>query len=191
MPPMDAQPQGQPPMGGGMEIPQDDGEMNTDPMGNEGMEDGSEGNDAKKEIQRMTGKLSQDLRTYNDDNGDQDTELNKYVANMIVKQAAKSMTPSDVKAVVGTLNDGSSSESDTNDSSKDNYDDSDNDKDNGQTLGGNSSPVSMPTESRRYIVNLVNEIVGDLANQSRETERSDNKSANTKLRKRNPFISNR
>jgi hypothetical protein len=178
-------------MGGGMEIPQDDGEMNADPMGNEGMEDGSEGNDAKKEIQRMTGKLSQDLRTYNDDNGDQDTELNKYVANMIVKQAAKSMTPSDVKAVVGTLNDGSSSESDTNDSSKDNYDDSDNDNDNGQTLGGNSSPVSMPTESRRYIVNLVNEIVGDLANQSRETERSENKSANTKLRKRNPFISNR
>ena len=91
-----------PPMGGN--------EMGNDPMmGNEPMGDGMEEpmmdddmdneNDPKKEIQKLSGKLSQELRNYNNDQETPDTDLNKYVAGMIIPQATKSMT-SDEKAEV-------------------------------------------------------------------------------------------
>ena len=44
-----------------------------------------EGNDKKKEIQKLAGQLSELLHTYNEENGD-DEELNKYVKGMIDAQ---------------------------------------------------------------------------------------------------------
>ena len=60
---------------------------NEDPMVNEPNMDGEgEGDDdTKKEIQKLAGKLSELLHTYNEENGE-DEELNKYVKGMIDAQ---------------------------------------------------------------------------------------------------------
>ena len=64
------------------------------------MDGNGEDSTPKKEIQKLTGSLSQELRTYNDGQQQPDTELNKYVAGMILKQAGKSMTQKDKDDVV-------------------------------------------------------------------------------------------
>lgn len=79
-----------PPDGGGEEPP-----MNAPGQGDDEMPDGpddenmvmpeDDGNPAKKEIQKLAGKLSQKMSEYNSENGD-DEELNKFVGGMIFKQ---------------------------------------------------------------------------------------------------------
>lgn len=80
-------------------------EMNSDindNMGDDisnGMEDDSNSDsDPKKEIQKLTGELSQKLNDYISQNND-DTELSKYVANMIVKQAVKNLSDEDISSI--------------------------------------------------------------------------------------------
>ena len=104
VPPMDA-------LGGfdGMGVPNMPNEPmpnEADPMqqGDEGMEgfeqeDGFDAgveadaeSDPKKYIQQLTGKLSQELRKYNDEQPNPDEDLNKYVAGMIIPQASKGLT---------------------------------------------------------------------------------------------------
>lgn len=74
--------------------PQDDmGGMEGDEMG--GFDAGVEADpesDPKKYIQQLTGKLSQELRKYNDEQPNPDEDLNKYVAGMIIPQASKGLT---------------------------------------------------------------------------------------------------
>ena len=110
MPPMDMQPN----MGGNMggnfmpqgdmqQMPMDDGmggmpnefDTNFDP----GVE-ADEEQDPKKFIQQLTGKLSQSLQKYNDNNGQPDIDLNKYVAGMIVKQAVKGLSQEDTDEII-------------------------------------------------------------------------------------------
>ena len=112
-----------PDMGGG-ETENDDTTMGQDPFG--GMNDGfpapnddggnEEGNefdtnfdagvdadeeeDPKKFIQQLTGKLSQSLRKYNEENGETDNELNKYVVGMVAKQAADGLSKKDAKDII-------------------------------------------------------------------------------------------
>lgn len=62
-----------------------------------------EDTDPKKYIQQLTGKLSTTLNSYNNENGD-DEGLNKYVGKMIIKQAAKHMSPSDRKELIKAVN---------------------------------------------------------------------------------------
>lgn len=113
MPPMGQEPMGQP-MGDGMP-PVDDGMGN--PMGDDGATAGQsdfdtnfdagveadEDTDPKKYIQQLTGKLSQSLSKYNNENG-MDNGLCKYVANMIVKQAAKGLDEKDRKDIIKAIN---------------------------------------------------------------------------------------
>ena len=68
--------------------------------------------DPKKYIQQLTGKLSQSLNSYNNDNGEPDTELGKYVLGMLVKQGTKGMNDKDRKEIIKKIN--------TNDSEGDN-----------------------------------------------------------------------
>lgn len=113
MPPMDmggAPDGGMPPMDGAQ-----DG--NVPPMGDDGATAGDsqfdtnfdagveadEDTDPKKYIQQLTGKLSQSLSKYNNDNG-MDNGLCKYVANMIVKQAAKGLDEKDRKDIIKAIN---------------------------------------------------------------------------------------
>lgn len=69
-------------------------------------------NDPKKEIQQLTGKLSQALRQYNNNQDKPDTELNKYVAGMIIPQASKSLTNDDKDEVIKKINTNSSDNQD-------------------------------------------------------------------------------
>lgn len=67
-----------------------------------GVEADSE-NEPKKYIQQLTGKLSQELRKYNQEQQNQDTELNKYVLGMLIPQASGNMTNQDKKEVIKKL----------------------------------------------------------------------------------------
>ena len=103
------------PMGGEMPMGDEmDGEM---PMGDDsnmiGPDGGSEfdtnfdaGVEAdedeapKKYIQQLTGKLSQELGKYNNELGEPDVELSKYVGGMITKQVAKYLDDSGKKELI-------------------------------------------------------------------------------------------
>ena len=62
--------------------------------------DADENQDPKKYIQQLTGKLSQTLQKYSNDNGSPDVDLNKYVAGMIVKQAMKGLSEQDAEEII-------------------------------------------------------------------------------------------
>ena len=104
-PPMEDGNMGQ--MGGDMP-PMND---NQPPMGDDGMNsefdtnfdagvDANEQEDPKKFIQQLTGKLSQSLRKYNNEQPQPDAELSKYVCGMIVKQAIEGLKPEDVEDIM-------------------------------------------------------------------------------------------
>lgn len=109
MPPMDTE------GGMGEEMPMD--MKNTQEMPENGSDMGSdfdtnfdagveadEDTDPKKYIQQLTGKLSQTLNTYNNENGEPDTELGKYVLGMLVKQGTKGMDEKDKKEIIKKIN---------------------------------------------------------------------------------------
>lgn len=101
--------------------PMDDAEMN-DEMGGEIPDAGNEEmptdfdsnfdagveadeeTDPKRFIQQLTGKLSQSLNSYNNENGEPDTELGKYVLGMLVKQGVKGMDEKDKKEIIKKIN---------------------------------------------------------------------------------------
>ena len=60
--------------------------------------------DPKKYIQQLTGKLSQTLNSYNNENGEPDTELGKYVLGMLIKQGTKGMDDKDRKEIIKKIN---------------------------------------------------------------------------------------
>lgn len=66
------------------------------------------GDSDKEEIQQLAGKLSQKLQDYNDKNGNGngDSDLNKYVMNMIATQASRGLDDSDKSDVVKKIEDG-------------------------------------------------------------------------------------
>ena len=60
--------------------------------------------DPKKFIQQLTGKLSQSLNSYNNEQEEPDTELGKFVLGMVIKQATKGMDEKDRKGIIKKLN---------------------------------------------------------------------------------------
>ena len=127
-------------------------------------DENGEDNTPKKEIQKLTGSLSQELRTYNDNQQEPDTELNKYVAGMILKQASKSLTSKDRDEVIKKMN---------GDESDDSIEKND-----------------MPMESvKKMAKKVVSEILNNsLINNERKREM---KKITTTKNSRNPFQSNR
>lgn len=116
MPPMDALGGD---MGGNPPLDMPDGQMPMDnqPQGDDGMGfDDNQGFDAgvdanaeedpKKYLQQLTGKLSQELRKYNDEQEQPDEDLNKYIAGMIIPQAAKGMTDKGKNEVIKKIKSG-------------------------------------------------------------------------------------
>ena len=108
-PPIDMSSEPTPPMEGDMNM--GDMPMEEPPMGNEEPVDG-EPNDPKKSIQQLVGKLSQELRDYNNNQPNQDTDLNKYVAGMIIPQATSVMTDQDKNEVIDKIKSGNTDTSD-------------------------------------------------------------------------------
>lgn len=152
----------QPPMQGGMgtEMPpmQQDAQMMPPAQGGEGQYDADfdagvevdEEQDPKKFIQQLTGKLSQSLRSYNENLPQTDVELNKYVAGMVIKQAVNGLSGEDKNEILSKV------ETDSDDS--------------GQEMDGEEMPQSeqgMPNanESKNHgLKNMVNEIFNDILN---------------------------
>lgn len=123
--------------------------------------DADEDTDPKKYIQQLTGKLSQTLSTYNNENGD-DSELSKYVGKMIVKQAAKGLDDEGKKELIKAINTSSSDSSDESDvdASLD-----DGPEDNIPTGDDN---MEEPVQEECYTVGKIDEILGDIINGEKE-----------------------
>lgn len=115
MPPMDMQPEMGNDMGGdfmqqgqdmsqGMPMDNQMGEVPNqfDTNFDAGVE-ADEEQDPKKYIQQLTGKLSQTLQKYTDNNGQPDVDLNKYVAGMITKQAMKGLSEEDAEEIIDKI----------------------------------------------------------------------------------------
>lgn len=172
MPPMDA-------LGGAMG--QDPNMMN----GAMGMEEPTMGNeegfdaeveadpteDPKKYIQQLSGKLSQELRKYNNDQDQPDEELNKYVAGMIIPQASKGLTDKGKKEIIGKIKKGVTDDVEET-STEDEF----------------QEPMSM--ESKKYRKNIT-EIMNQIFDDSKKQEERQEKKVNKQIKHRNPFVSNR
>lgn len=158
---------GQDPMMGG-EQPMDEPMMD-DEMGEE--------NDPKKEIQQLSGKLSQELRNYNNDQQTPDTDLNKYVAGMVIPQATKVMTSDEKAEVINKIKKGMTDDDLETDGSN-------------EYMGGNES-MDMPMESKFNLDNIINEIIGSIVNGDDNENREEKKITNKKITNKNPFVSNR
>lgn len=149
------------------------------PMDNQ-MMDGEMGeeNDPKKEIQQLSGKLSQELRNYNNDQQTPDTDLNKYVAGMVIPQATKVMTSDEKAEVINKIKKGMTDDDLETDGSN-------------EYMGGNES-MDMPMESKFNLDNIINEIIGSIVNGDNEDKnREEKKITNKKITNKNPFVSNR
>lgn len=92
------------PMDGGMDGGQEMGGENPYDSNFDAGVDADEETDPKRYIQQLTGKLSQSLRTYNEQQPQPDTDLNKYVAGMITKQASEGLTKADIDEIISKLN---------------------------------------------------------------------------------------
>jgi hypothetical protein len=148
MPPMD------PSMGADPNMPMDDtmppadSEMPTsfDSNFDAGVE-ADEETDPKKYIQQLTGKLSQSLNSYNNDNGEPDTELGKYVLGMLVKQGVKGMDEKDKKEIIKKINTASDEDTSMPDDDEMNTEEPMDDE-----MGGEEQPPmeEMPMESKTF-----------------------------------------
>lgn len=150
-------------------MPQDNMNQN-DVEGNDfdNMGETDDGLDPKKSVQQLTGKLSQELRSYNNDQEQPDEDLNKYVAGMIIPQATKAMTDKGKKEVINKIKKGITDDEIEDDSME--MDDAD-------------GIENMQIESRIY--EIINNILDDT--EKRKTQKVSNKT----LPKKSPFRSNR
>lgn len=154
MPPMDPSMGADPNMPMDDTMPQDgamppaDSEMPTsfDSNFDAGVE-ADEETDPKKYIQQLTGKLSQSLNSYNNDNGEPDTELGKYVLGMLVKQGVKGMDEKDKKEIIKKINTASDEDTSMPDDDEMNTEEPMDDE-----MGGEEQPPmeEMPMESKTF-----------------------------------------
>lgn len=173
-PPAGPDPIGPPPAG-----PDENGAPEDPEMGD--ME-GGEGNNDKKNIQQLTGELSQALSQYNDEQDEPDTELNKYVMNMLAKQAGKAMTPKDRKQVVKKLKGDDESDEDMEEPIGDDM------PDENESMPENDGGMN---ESR--LNRIIDEVLGDMANKKRDLDhkRYNKEISNKDVTFENPFVVDR
>lgn len=169
-PPMDDGDMGQ--MGGNMppmndnQPPMGDDEMNSEFDTNfDAGVDANEQEDPKKFIQQLTGKLSQSLRKYNNEQPQPDAELSKYVCGMIVKQAIEGLKPEDVEDIMKKIK--------SDDDFEDNTPEDDNQLNGNEDSEGmqpqTDQPEQMPMESlNRNHSQKIEEIFQDLISTEKE-----------------------
>lgn len=194
MPPMDPSMGGDPnAMGGAPMDPSMGGDPNAMGEDPSAMPDGSnqfdtnfdagveadEETDPKRYIQQLTGKLSQSLNSFNNDNGD-DPELSKYVAKMIVAAACKNLDEKAKKEIIEKIN---SAESEDEDMPEDDGEDMGGeeampDANGGEDMGSEEAMPEMPQQpmnERAFTKkSLINEMkiaeLMDLTKSSGQTE---------------------
>ena len=125
-----------------------------------------EGDDPKKNIQRLAGELSQALRMYNQEQPQPDTDLNKYVMGMVVTQAAKDMTSNEKDEIIKKIQKGETDVEKT-------------------PVEDNDMPMECVDKKK------VNEINDSTISQERQGKREDKNMNNNTVSKKNPFVSNR
>ena len=130
--------------------------------------------DPKKYLQQLTGKLSQELRNYNQDQQKPDTELNKYIAGMIIPQATKDMTDKEKNDVINKIE--SNSVEDEGGIGDDFIGQEDE----------QSQDNEMPMESTNRLDKIINEIINSFNDEKKERNDKKIKIKNNKI---NPFVS--
>lgn len=178
-PPMGPEPMGGPdpmmggspePIGGGPDGPAMDEPMpDTPDMDNDGGDD----NSPKKTIQQLAGELSQELTQYNDAQDTPDTELNKYVMNMLAKQAGKALTPKDKRQVIKKLE---STDEDVEDMPDDSPE-----QDGDDDMGMNESRLNR----------IIDEVLNSTLSPRKKEDRKKEEISNKGVTYDNPFVSNR
>lgn len=178
-PPMDMMPS-EPPMEDG-DMGQMGGDMppmndNQPPMGDDEMNsefdtnfdagvDANEQEDPKKFIQQLTGKLSQSLRNYNNEQPQPDAELSKYVCGMIVKQAIEGLKPEDVEDIMKKIK----SDDDFEDDAPEEDNQLNGNEDGADMQPQTDQPEQMPMESlNRNHNQKIEEIFQDLISTEKE-----------------------
>lgn len=139
-PSMGETPEGQMPM-------EDEMPTNFDSNFDAGVEADEETN-PKRYIQQLTGKLSQSLNSYNNENGEPDTELGKYVLGMLVKQGVKGMDDKDKKEIIKKINSTSDDEVSMDDEMPE--DEEMNTGEATDDMGEESPTPEMPMESKKF-----------------------------------------
>ena len=191
-------------MGGGFGQP-DDGQMPPMDMNNMGDNnefdtnfdpgvDADEEQDPKKFIQQLTGKLSQSLRKYNENNGQPDVDLNKYVAGMITKQAMEGLSQDDANEIIDKIKADEDFSMEDEDNGNQNIE-----KGNDQTMqqmdnqmsmdNDNFNQVQQPNESRIKRGYKIDEIVNGVLNNIEDNKHPYQKTDNKKSFRKKPFSS--
>lgn len=142
-----------------------------------------EDTDPKRYIQQLTGKLSQTLNKYNNEQEAPDESLSKYVGKMIVKQVAKALDDAGKKDLIKSIN--------TTESDDENFED-DVDIESGDNMGDETfsedpqmnEPIQECRFTKKELIKLKesinNELFGDEENLGIEPKE-------TNLKKNNPF----
>lgn len=134
-----------------------------------------EDEDPKKYIQQLTGKLSQELGKYNNELGEPDVELSKYVGGMITKQVAKYLDDSGKKELIKKIKTTDSSD-ESEDISMDN------------NMEENPEVENMPMESYSLSKKNLAKIFESFNDDN--TRKNETKKVNLKVTKTNkPFTS--
>lgn len=152
------------------------------PMDKPSIDGEDEESTPKKHIQQLTGTLSQELRMFNDT--EKDSELNKFVAGMVISQASKGMTDDDKQDVINKIKKGNVSDEPSDDMNQEMPP-----MDNGQVPQSMESTPKM--ESRVYTKRMVNEIIGSVLDDDDIKSRYEKKSTNKAIKRNNPFVANR
>lgn len=191
-------------MGGGFGQ-QDDGQMPPMDMNNMGDNnefdtnfdpgvDADEEQDPKKFIQQLTGKLSQSLRKYNENNGQPDVDLNKYVAGMITKQAMEGLSQDDADEIIDKIKadeDFSMEDGDReNQGIEQGNDQTMQQMDNQMPMdNGNFNQFQQPNESTIKRGYKIDEIVNGVLNGTENDKQPYQKTDNKKSFRKKPFSS--
>lgn len=110
-------------MGEPNDMPVDDSNTNMFDNDFDAGVEADEENDPKRYIQQLTGKLSQKLRDYNESLGEPDSDLNKYVAGMIVKQAVDGLDETDRSEIIKKVSDEQSTDNEESSNNVDSVED--------------------------------------------------------------------
>lgn len=137
----------------------DGGEAANNPFGKEKFDAGidvDEEQDPKNYIEKLTGKLAQKLRSYNET--DKDSDLNKFVINSLIPAAIPNLEDNDVDDVIKKVEDnkGGASEDGSEQQSQDAPDPS---NDNGSTDQQQQPQMDEPEIAQESIDDLINEIL--------------------------------
>ena len=129
-----------------------------------------ENEDPKKYIQKLSGKLSQSLRKYNDSLQKPDIETNKYAAGMVNNTVAKVLDDSDIDDIIDKMK-SDEHPSDENDSEEFDFQ---NDKEN------------MKNESKYSISEIITDFINN-SDENQETELNDDEGYISNIFKTNQF----